>query len=150
MTALPELFASTSHLVTVPSASRLGGPSVFAVQILHMQDSYHVWAGLPTEAQLEEAHRRPETLLPPISAYTEKDEDSELQEALRAAGRQDPSQSQGTTHAAGAVAQEWAVAMAAKPTTQVSSLFRTSADLASPMAQRIGECRYDQFKMGRL
>ncbi|KDN52593.1 hypothetical protein K437DRAFT_266448 [Tilletiaria anomala UBC 951] len=165
-------FTTTSHLVHIPSGAPFSPiPQVFAVQVLHMQDSFQVWAGLPASGQDEEVASllaRKQTVaesdtqssqclqLKTDAANVDEEEDEELKAALKAAGRDVPEGNNFSASGnvdggedykrlpAGAVASEWAIAMASAPTpssapsqAQGSSLFRTSADLALPMALRI-------------
>ena len=155
------LFSTVTYLIAVPSPpSSLSGsssPSLFAMQVLQMQDSYQVWVGLATEAMCQEwqmSKNKDATQASPQRIGGDEEEDEELKAALKAAGRDVPQsttiEASGKRSAsrvpAGSLATEWAVAMvqpgpasSAAPSVRGSSLFRTTADLSLPMAQRIGE-----------
>ncbi len=137
------MFETTTHILRIPpppgSFSAGLTPELFALQVMHMKDSYAAWVGVATgEMQQEWLQQRGG------QAAADEEDDEELRAALRAAGRSGEAAgaappSQGLP--AGAIGVEWAVAMLRPQNASVSgsSLFRTSADVALPMSQRIGE-----------
>jgi len=162
---LPEL-QTTNHLVTIPSQQQpranLFSPqhTHFVVNVIHLRDSLAVWVGLAPREVVERAQAKAKSKASKAGgdkAVEDEGEadalDRELAAAMRQAGRLDDSTGPARRHGdeqqqakppCGALAIEWAVAMTQpshlpnkRTAPLATSLFRTNADVALPMSQRL-------------
>ncbi|CAD6909135.1 unnamed protein product [Tilletia controversa] len=147
---------TTTHLISIPARS----PSApgqdpfspqnaqFVVNIIHLRDSLAVWVGSAPRDVVERARRKTRQSRTGAEAEAGKGDadalDRELADAMRQAGRlEEADESEYRSRPpCGSLATEWAVVMSrpgqsANEPPLGSSLFRTNADVALPMSQRL-------------
>ncbi|KAE8211608.1 hypothetical protein CF327_g4659 [Tilletia walkeri] len=159
-TKLQPQIQTTTHLISIPARSPATPAeqdpfapqnSQFVVNIIHLRDSLAVWVGSAPRDVVERARRKARLARTEAAAVDPREGeddalDRELADAMRRAGRLEesneseiPSQNK---QPCGSLATEWAVAMSLPSQNPSgpplgSSLFRTNADVALPMSQRL-------------